>query len=105
MTYPLVTLEDKNANCVSIMATIPLSSYLELVEDAYEDQGGLSGQRAPIRTKTGQKIRHRLVEDLTRGAVIPPIVVGAVTKPAVLGRLKKLKTSSDLVTALKREKI
>lgn len=105
MTFPLVTLEDKNANCVSIMATIPLSSYLELVEQAYADQGGLSGQRAPIRTKTGLKIRRRLVEDLTRGAVIPPIVVGAVTRPATLARLKKLKTSAELVAALSKEKV
>lgn len=105
MTFPLVTLEDRNANCVSIMATIPLAAYLELVEEAYGDQGGLSGQRAPIRTKTGLKIRKRLVEDLTRGAVIPPIVVGAVTRPATINRLKKLETSSELVVALTREKI
>lgn len=105
MTFPLVTLEDRNANCVSITATIPLQSYLDLVEDAYADQGGLAGQRAPIRTKTGLKIRRRLVEDLTRGAVIPPIVVGAVTKPATLNRLKRLKTSSELINALTKEKI
>ncbi len=105
MTFPLVTLEDRNANCVSIMATIPLTSYLELVQEAYGDQGGLSGQRAPIRTKTGLKIRRRLVEDLTRGAVIPPIVVGAVTRPATINRLKKLRTSSELVAALTKEKV
>jgi hypothetical protein len=105
MTFPLITLEDKNANCVSIMATISLSSYLELIRVAYADQGGLSGQRAPIRTKTGLKIRRRLVEDLTRGAVIPPIVLGAVSRAATLNRLRKLTTSDDLVAALLKENI
>lgn len=105
MPYPLITLEDKNSDCISIMGTMTLSKYLALVESAYGDQGGLSGQRAPIRTKTGLKIRSRLVEDLKRGAVIPPIVIGAVSKPAVLRQLKKLKTSSELIAALVSSKI
>jgi hypothetical protein len=105
MTAAVVTLEDKNSNCVSIMATIPLSSYLELVEAAYSDQGGITGQRAPIRTKTGLKIRQRLVDDLKKGAVIPPIVVGAVTNPTAINRLKKISSSNELVKALKAGKV
>lgn len=105
MTTAAVTLEDKNSNCVSIMATIPLSSYLELVEAAYSDQGGIAGQRAPIRTKTGMKIRQRLVDDLKKGAVIPPIVVGAVTNPTAINRLKKINSSIELVKALKAGKV
>lgn len=105
MTTAVVTLEDKNSNCVSIMATIPLSSYLELVEAAYSDQGGIAGQRAPIRTKTGMKIRQRLVDDLKKGAVIPPIVVGAVTNPTAINRLKKINSSIELVKALKAGKV
>lgn len=105
MTNTLTTLEDRSSNCVSIMATIPLTSYLKLIEDAYSDQGGLSGQRAPIRTKTGLKIRMRLVEDLKKGAVIPPIVVGAVTGVTRINRYKKLKTSSELVEALIKDEI
>lgn len=100
MTYPLITLEDKNSNCTSIMAAMPLSIYLSLVEGAYEDQGGLLGQRAPIKTKTGLKIRSRLIEDIRNGAVIPPIVVGAVTSTAILNRLKRLKTADELVEKL-----
>ncbi|NBB09519.1 hypothetical protein [Pseudomonas sp. SLFW] len=100
MRFPLITLEDKNSNCISIMGTMTLSKYLSLVEGAYSDQGGLSGQRAPIRTKTGLKIRGRLVEDLKRGAVIPPIVIGAVVKPGILKKLKKLESSDELVSEL-----
>lgn len=105
MTFPLLVLEDKNSNCVSIMLTVPLKTYLSLVEGAYGDQGGLAGQRAPIRTKTGLKIRRRLVEDLTRGAVIPPIVVGAVAKNVEINRFKKMNTSQELVDALIDKKI
>ncbi|WP_323150729.1 hypothetical protein [Pseudomonas glycinae] len=105
MPFPLITLEDKNSDCISIMGTMTLSKYLALIEAAYSDQGGLKGQRAPIRTKTGLKIRSRLVEDLKKGAVIPPIVVGAVSKPAVLRRLKKLKTSSELIAELVASKV
>ncbi|MDY0974206.1 hypothetical protein SOM61_04455 [Massilia sp. CFBP9012] len=105
MTFPLLVLEDKNSNCVSIMLTVPLKTYLSLVEGAYSEQGGLAGQRAPIRTKTGLKIRRRLVEDLTRGAVIPPIVVGAVAKPIEINRFKKMNTSQELVDALIHKKI
>lgn len=100
MDYPLVTLEDKNSKCFSIMAAMPLDDYLALVDKAYEDQGGLLGQRAPIKTKTGLKIRSRLVGDLKRGAIIPPIVVGAVASVSIMGKLKKLKTSAELVAEL-----
>jgi hypothetical protein len=105
MPFPLITLEDRNSNCISIMGTMTLSKYLALIESAYSEQGGLSGQRAPIRTKTGLKIRSRLVEDLKKGAVIPPIVIGAVCKPMVLRRLKKLKNSEELISALAETKI
>lgn len=95
-------LEDRNSKCLSILATIRLDDYFLLVEDAYsEDQGGLEGQRAPITTKTGMKIRNRLVNDLKNGAVIPPIVVGAVCPPKTLSALKAAKNSATLVKLLK----
>lgn len=94
-------LEDLNSNCLSILATISLHDYFLLVESAYKDQGGLEGQRAPITTKTGLKIRNRLVNDLRKGAVIPPIVVGAVCPPKTLASLKAVKTSATLVRLLK----
>lgn len=94
-------LEDRNSDCLSILATVSLKNYLSLVEDAYEDQGGLEGQRAPITTKSGLKIRTRLVDDLKNGAVIPPIVIGAVCPPKIVTSLKAAKTSASLVRHLK----
>jgi len=101
----LSLLEDRNSKCLSILATITLGDYFSLIEDAYEDQGGLDGQRAPITTKTGLKIRNRLVNDLKKGAVIPPIVVGAVCPPKTITALRASKTSSALVSILKSENI
>lgn len=103
MTHPLLMLEDKNTKCISVMATIKLPNYLKLVEAAYSDQGGLLGQRAPIRTKTALKIRTRLIDDLKRGAVIPPVVVGIVCNKVTQRKIKGIKTSEDLVTFLGME--
>ena len=103
--YPVVTLTDGKSGCVSMLATMDLDSYINLVETAYADQGGLIGQRAPIKTKTGMKIRSRLVEDLKQGAVIPPVVIGAVVTPNVMTRLKRIDSSKTLVEALRANKV
>lgn len=103
--FPVVTLVDRKSGCVSMLATMDFKSYIGLVEGAYEDQGGLVGQRAPIRTKTGMKIRARLVDDLRQGAVIPPVVIGAVVSKRLMMDLKKIKSSSELVVALSKNRV
>ncbi|MDV3512837.1 hypothetical protein R1L06_19095 [Stenotrophomonas sp. C4297] len=103
--FPVVTLVDGKSSCVSMLATMDLNSYIGLVEAAYEDQGGLAGQRAPIKTKTGMKIRSRLVDDLKHGAVIPPVVIGAVVSTRMLNKLKKIKTSHELISSLSDNKV
>ena len=103
--YPLLVLEDKNTKCASLLATIDLNSYIGLVETAYLDQGGLSGQRAPIRTKTAMKIRGRLVQDLKNGAVIPPVVVGVVCTSAQKRKMKVLESSNELVDFLQKSNL
>lgn len=103
--FPVVTLVDGKSSCVSMLATMDLDSYIGLVESAYVDQGGLAGQRAPIKTKTGMKIRSRLVDDLKHGAVIPPVVIGAVVSGRTMAKLKKIETSVELIDALSENKI
>lgn len=84
-------LHDERVDCFSIMTEMEIADFLRLVTDVYEERGGIEGQRAPLKTKTGISIRSRLVSDLVEGAVIPPIVIGvqatkvlidAITKPA-----------------------
>lgn len=69
-------LYDRRVDCHSILTTMTVKEFLALVESVYKNRGGIEGQRAPLRTKTGLSIRSRMVSDLANGAVIPPIVIG-----------------------------
>jgi hypothetical protein len=60
------------------MTGMKVSDFIGLVEAAYKKRGGLKGQREPLKTTTGRRIRNRMVEDIKRGAVLPPVVVGVV---------------------------
>jgi hypothetical protein len=60
------------------MTGMKVSDFIGLVEAAYKKRGGLKGQREPLKTTTGRRIRGRMVEDIKRGAVLPPVVVGVV---------------------------
>jgi hypothetical protein len=69
-------LHDRRVDCYSILTTMTVGEFLDLVGAVYEKRGGIEGQRAPLRTKTALSIRSRMVADLAAGAVIPPVVVG-----------------------------
>jgi hypothetical protein len=71
-------LFDKRVNCFSIIDKLPINKYLILVTRAYDDRGGLEGQREPLKTTTAIRIRKRMVDDLRKGAVLPPIVLGLI---------------------------
>lgn len=55
-----------------------IGEYLELVSDAHQNQGSISGQRSTLATTTAKRIRSRMVSDITQGAVLPPVVIGIV---------------------------
>lgn len=69
-------LNDNRIGCLSLMASLTVFEFIGIVERAYESQGGLRGQRPALKTKTALTIRERLVSDLKKGAVVPPVVVG-----------------------------
>lgn len=69
---------DERANCLSILIKMTIKEYLSLVEDAYDNKGNLFGQRAPLKTKSAQKIRKRMISDLGNGAILPPVVIGVI---------------------------
>lgn len=70
-------LKDERVDCYSVLLKIKISDYLKFIESVYKNKkGGLAGQRSPLKTKSAQRIRKRLIDDLNRGTVIPPIVVG-----------------------------
>lgn len=55
--------------------------YLTLSSEAHAAQGGLKGQRGVMVTTTAKRIRGRMIEDLKKGATLPPVVIGAVLEP------------------------
>lgn len=70
-------LHDKRTNCWSVLGTMVARDYINLVQRAHEQRGGLSGQREVLKTTTAKRIRDRMVADIRLGAVLPPVVIGA----------------------------
>lgn len=71
---------DPRSKCYSVFVEINISEYLNIIELAYNKSGGIKGQRTTLKTKSAISIRERLVEDLSNGTVIPPIVLGYLTE-------------------------
>lgn len=89
-------LHDQRVNCTSVMTAMPVSEYLQLVEAAYKKRGGLAHQRDALKTTTARRIRSRMVEDIVRGAILPPVVVGVVSDGDFIKSLSKLSTSKTV---------
>lgn len=76
MSRDLLKIRDNRTRCDSITFLMRVEQFLDLVRPSYNNKGGLEGQRDAIKTKSALSIRKRLVDDLSAGAVIPPITVG-----------------------------
>lgn len=71
-------LKDDRTECWSVMTEVRVRDYIELVREAYRARGGIEGQRDALKTTTAKRIRDRMVNDIRRGAILPPVVIGAV---------------------------
>lgn len=71
-------LKDKKFDCYSIIVNISLAEYLDLIQQAYEASGGISGQRGALSTKSAKQIREQMSSDFKKGAVLPPVVIGLI---------------------------
>lgn len=74
MFNEISVLKDSCSHSYSIMTTMKISDYLDLVKDCQQ----LNAQRDVLRTRAATTIRKRLIDDITKGAIIPPIVLGIV---------------------------
>ncbi|PZV25526.1 MAG: hypothetical protein DCF12_14475 [Snowella sp.] len=74
----LEILKDERANCYSVMITLSVEDYLSKISNSFENKGGIEGQRETLKTKTSKRIRERMVDDLEKGAILPPIVIGTI---------------------------
>lgn len=90
-----IFLKDARVECLSGLGQLDVRAYLDLVNEVYEDNGGIAGQRAPLKTKTGISIRNRMVDDIKRGAILPPVVIGAVVPPAIFDQALGCKSNGD----------
>jgi hypothetical protein len=71
-------LQDHRTDCFSALLKMPTGKYLDLVKEAHEQRGGISGQRDVLKTTTAKRIRDRMISDIRKGAVLPPVVIGVV---------------------------
>ncbi|WP_125954908.1 hypothetical protein [Novosphingobium sp. MD-1] len=82
-------LFDSRVNCWSVMTETTVGRYLDLIETAYQQRGGLSHQREALKTASGRRIRARMVDDINRGAILPPVVIGVVPGQELLEALEE----------------
>src|SRR4051794_1273174 len=95
-------LYDDRTDCWSVLTTIPVREYLEMIHNAHAERGAISGQRDVLQTTTAKRIRERMVCDIRQGAVLPPVVVGAVIS-AKRFRDYPLKTAKHLADIVPKE--
>lgn len=94
---------DTRIKCWSIMTSMKVGDYLDLVANVYGASGGLEGQRTALKTKTALSIRKRMVDDLLQGAVIPPVVVGVNLVEGAITGVERLNDAAALVRHIGRD--
>ena len=73
-------MKDKRIDCYSIMLSMDVKQYLDIVEKAYENNGGIEGQRVALTNRSALRIRENMKEDIKKGTVLPPLVIGLTSK-------------------------
>ncbi|HDS5129598.1 hypothetical protein GRW77_14605 [Escherichia coli] len=73
-------LHDKKSQCLSIITNIKVSRYLEIIAEAYKNDGAIDGQRKAQTSKSALRIRKQMTSDFIDGGVLPPVVIG-ITDP------------------------
>ncbi len=81
-------LWDEKLKCMSAIMEMSVGEYLKIVEKAYQNRGGISGQREALKQKTAISIRNRMIEDIKDGTILPPIVIGLVVNEEKYQSLK-----------------
>lgn len=84
---PVDAIYDSRIDCYSVMTQMAIGDYLQVVAKPLASQGGIEGQRAVLGTTTARRIRDRMVSDLVKGTVLPPIVIGVVVDQSAFKEL------------------
>lgn len=91
-------IKDLRVECYSIMTKMKIQEYLLLVDYAYHHKGNLNGQRSPLKTKSAITIRKRMLQDIIKGTVLPPIVVGINVKNEQYNKIEVLLQNKEFET-------
>ncbi|MEJ6847180.1 hypothetical protein V3589_13300 [Sinorhizobium fredii] len=87
-------LFDARTECYSVLTTMTIREYLTMAGPAHAAKGGLTGQRDTLNTTTAKRIRERMVGDIRRGAILPPVVIGVVVPAQQFDSLELSKAES-----------
>lgn len=87
-------LFDDRTQCWSLQTTMTIADYIDLIHEAHQSQGAISGQRDVLTTTTAKRIRTRMVADIKLGAVLPPVVIGAVVPDGLFDSLPNEEATS-----------
>jgi hypothetical protein len=92
-------LYDARTECWSVLTTVEVAQYIKLIQNSYNNRGGLEGQRDVLKTTTAKRIRDRMVSDIKNGAILPPVVFGAVVDEKIFETYPqhKIKDIKDLI--------
>ena len=93
----LTIVKDKRSNCLSCMGITTIQDYIKYIEDIYKIKGGIEGQRDALRTSSAIKIRKRMVEDIVKGTVLPPVVLGLLLSHEDFIKINTAEPNKDVI--------
>lgn len=92
-------IKDNRSECYSIMGVTNIEEYINYVKSVYENRGGISGQRDALKSSSAIKIRKRLIKDIGRGTVLPPIVIGLLLPNEAFDKMSEVVEIGNTLSA------
>ena len=87
---------DNRSECLSILVSMSLQEYKSIAYSSFARGGNLEGQRTVIRkSSVASKIRNRMHDDFTKGAIFPSVVIGVLMSSNDFHDLKDGKCAFD----------
>ncbi|MBE9237036.1 hypothetical protein IQ227_13620 [Anabaena aphanizomenioides LEGE 00250] len=75
--------EDTNLNCYSVLTVVSIRDFIDFIQPIHDYKGNLEDQREVLQTRSAKRIRNQMVEDLKKGGILPPIVLGSISKSKI----------------------
>ena len=85
MKFKIIDIQkDTNLNCYSVLTVVSIPDFIEFVKPIHEEKGNLDEQREVLQTRSAKIIRNQMVEDLRKGGILPPIVLGIICDTEII---------------------